>query len=403
MAGATTLALVDSILKEIYEPPLRDQLQSDVFTLKRIEKTSDGVTHDVGGKYVTFPTRVRRNHGIGARRENEPLPVAKSQKYVSARVGLKYLYGALSITGPTMELAKTNPQAFASAMQLETDGLRENLTKDTNRQVYGTESGILATIPAGTGAAGVTHTVANNQYLEEGMVVDIRTSAGVLVAANLMIEEVQDDLDVVFDGSFDSTNGDIITRAGSYGKEKVGLSQIVSETGTLFNIDPTTYPTWKAVVNDNGAVNRALSEGLMIKTVDDVRRKGGRTTAIFTSVGVRRSYFNLLSQQRQFVNTKKFEGGFEGLAFTTDWGEVPVLSDWDCQPNRMYFVNEKELKLYEANQWSFMNYDGSSWQRVKTAEGNFDAYEAMMYKYCELGTHRRNSHALLSDLIEAEA
>lgn len=404
MAGATTLALVDSILKEIYEPPLRDQLQSEVVTLTRIEKTSEGVTHEVGGKYVTFPTRVRRNHGIGARRENEPLPEAKSQKYVSARVLLKYLYGALSITGPTMELAKTNPQAFASAMELETEGLRETLKKDLNRQMYGTSDGILATIPTGTGGAGLTHTVENAQYLEEGMVVDIRSADGsTVVASNIMIEEVQDDDDVVFDTAFDSTDDDIITRAGSYGKEKTGFQEIVSDTGTLFNINPTDYPTWKSVVNDNAGVNRALSEGLMIKTVDDVYKKGGKTTVIFTTLGVRRAYFNLLSQQRQFVNTKKFEGGFEGLAFTTDRGEIPVIADVDCQPSRMYFLNEKEIKLYEANQWGFMNYDGSNWQRVKTAEGNFDAYEAMMYKYCEVGTHRRNSHALLSDITEAEA
>jgi len=404
MAGATTLALVDSILKEIYEPPLRDQLQSEVLTLTRIEKTSEGVSHEVGGKYVTFPTRIRRNHGIGARRENEPLPEAKSQKYVSARVGLKYLYGALSITGPTMELAKTNPQAFSSAMELETEGLRETLRKDLNRQMYGTESGIMATIPTGTASAGTTHRVTNAQYLEDGMIVDVRSSDGsTVVVSKAMITEVQDDNDVVFDTSFDSTDGDIITRAGSYGKEKVGFQQIVSTTGTLFNIDPTLYPTWKSVVNSNGAVNRALSEGLMIKTVDDVYKKGGKTTVGFTTLGVRRSYFNLLSQQRQFVNTKKFEGGFEGLAFTTDRGEIPIIADVDCQPNRIYFMNEKELKLYEANQWGFMNYDGSNWQRVKTAEGNFDAYEAMMYKYCELGTHRRNSHALLSDITEAEA
>jgi hypothetical protein len=67
----------------------------------------------------------------------------------------------------------------------------------------------------------------------------------------------------------------------------------------------------------------------------------------------------------------------------------------------MYFMNEKELKLYEANDWSFMDRDGSKWQRIITAEGDFDAYKTIMYKYCELGTHRRNSHGLLDDIAEA--
>src|SRR5678810_1251314 len=98
MAGAsTTMTVVDGILKEVYEDRLRDQLQSDQITLKRIQNTTEGITNEVGGKYVTFPIRTRRNHGIGARNENEALPNPKSQKYAAARVRLAYLYGAVSL------------------------------------------------------------------------------------------------------------------------------------------------------------------------------------------------------------------------------------------------------------------------------------------------------------------
>ena len=106
--ATTTMATVDEILKEVYEKGINDQLQSDVIALKRIEKTSEGVTHEVGGKYVRFPIRVARNHGIGARIENEALPVPRTQTYADARVQLKYLYGALELTGQTFELASAN-------------------------------------------------------------------------------------------------------------------------------------------------------------------------------------------------------------------------------------------------------------------------------------------------------
>lgn len=403
MAASTTLATVDSLLKEIYEPPLKDQLQSEVITLKRIEKSSEGVTNDVGGKYVTFPIRTRRNHGIGARRENEPLPNARSQRYASARVALKYLYGSCSLTGQTMELAESNPQAFVSALDAEVNGLKETLRKDTNRQVYGTSNGILATIPTGSAGAGTSHTVGSVQYLELGMIVDVLDSTG----ATLRVEEAEitaintTTLAVTFDKSFDSTDADIITRWRSYGKEKTGFEEIVSDTGTLYNISPTDEPVWKSTVNSNSGVNRALSEGMMIKMVDDIRTQGGNTTVIFTSLGVRRSYFNLLVQQRRYHETKEFEGGFKGLAFATDAGEIPLVSDFDCQPNRMYFLNEKEIKLYQEGDWSFMNRDGSNWQRVITAEGDFDAYKATMFKYCEMGTHRRNTHGIIKDITEA--
>ena len=100
-----TLTTVNAILKEVYEPKIQDQLQHDAVALKRIEKSSDGVVSEVGGKYVTFPLHTRRNSGIGARNELEALPTAGQQGYASARVSLRYLYGLVRLSGQTMELA----------------------------------------------------------------------------------------------------------------------------------------------------------------------------------------------------------------------------------------------------------------------------------------------------------
>lgn len=403
MAATTTMAVVDSILKEIYEDKIRDQLQSEMIALKRIEKTSEGITNEVGGKYVTFPIRVKRNHGIGARNENEALPPPRSQQYAAARIRLKYLYGTASLTGQTFELAETNPQAFASALSQEMDGLKQTLKKDTNRQMYGTSLGIMSTVTTGAGPQ-TTHTfLAGTQYLEVGMITDVLSSTGAVIKVEeTEILAINTTTGVVtFDKSFTTVTGDILTRFRSYGKEKTGFSQIIAATGSLYDIDPATQPVWASTVNSNASINRALSEGLMIKMVDDIRTQGGDVTVIFASLGVRRSYFNLLVQQRRYSNTQEFAGGFKGLAFTTDNGDIPLISDFDCQPNRQYYVNEKEIKLYEQGDWSFMNRDGSNWQRVITAEGTFDAYQATMYKYCEVGTHRRNSHGLLSDITEA--
>jgi len=400
------MTTVDSILKEVYEGQLRDQLQSDTVTLKRIESSSEGVTHEVGGKYVTFPIRTKRNQGVGARIENEALPIARSQSYATARVSLKYLYGALEMTGQTFELADKNFQAFASALDEEIKGLRQTLSKDMNRQTYGTNAGKLATATA----AGTTTTFvvadAGAQYLEEGMFVDIFTSADAVRVADATITSITSaggNTTVTFTpaAGVASASGDYITRDNNRTKEITGLSQIVSDTGVVYNIDPAVTTVWKSYVDQNGGTNRPLSEGLMIKLVDEIRKRGGGTpTVLFSNLGVRRSYFNLLVQQRRYSNTTEFEGGFKGLAFTTDNGDIPLVADYDCLPNRIFAVNEKELKLYNAGDWSFMNRDGSNWQRIITSAGNFDAYGCTLYKYCELGTHRRNAHGLLSDITE---
>lgn len=404
--ATVTLAAVDNLLKEVYEPGMQDLLQSDAKARKRIERTSEGVTHEVGGKYVTFGVRTKRNHGIGARLENEALPIPQVQAYERTRIPLKYRYGALQLTGQTMELADKNFQAFASALDSEMKGLREGISKDENRQLFGTSAGKLATATAIGSTTTFVVADAFAQYLEEGMFVDLYTSADASRVADVTITSITStggNTTVTFTPASGTATavGDYMTRDNSRNKELTGLAEIVAATGILHNLDPATVTRWKSSIDSNGGTNRPLSEGLMIKMVDTIKTQGGGSpTVIFCSLGVRRSYFNLLVQQRRTTNTQQFTGGFSGLAFTTDDGDIPVVSDVDCQPNRMIFVNEQELKLYEAGDWSFMNRDGSNWNRVSNAAGNFDAYAAMLYKYDELGTHRRNSHGMISDITE---
>ena len=403
--ATTTMATVDNILKEVYEGDVQDQLQSEIKTLKRIERSSEGITHTVGGKYVRFGVRVKRNHGIGARNENEALPIARSQSYEDAEVGLKYLYGSLELTGQAFELADKDYQAFASVLDQEVNGLKEGLRKDSNRQVYGDGTGLLATATA-VGST-TTFVTTNVQYLEEGMFVDVIDSDGSTVNHSAVeITLIEDEGDGTFTVTLGTAGtataaGDTMYRDNSKDKEVTGFKKIIATTGELYEIDPATVGVWKSTVHDNGGTPRALSEGLMIALVDAIKKRGGGIpTVIFTSPGVRRSYFNLLVQQRRTTNTQEFTGGFKGLAFTTDDGDIPVINDDDAPEGEMQFVNEKEIKLYEAGDWSFMNRDGSNWSRVVTSAGKFDAYEATLYKYAEIGTHRRNAHGKLADITE---
>lgn len=392
-----TLTTVSALLKEVYEKDVQDQLNSDVVGFKRIERTSEGVTNEVGGRYVTFPLRVGRNHGIGARNENEALPTPGQQKTTAARVGLKYLYGGINLAGQTIELANDNYQAFASALDEEITGLKRDLSKDVNRQFYGDGTGTMAIVASDV--ANVV-TVDNVQYLEVGMMIDVLSNVGAVRVSNRMITAINTTTKAVTydgaDGSASIVATDILVRTGNYNREMTGLGAIIKDTGTLYNVDPTVTPQWKSVVNANGGTPRALTEALMIKVVDDVRVNGGSTTVGFCNLGVRRAYFNLLKTDRRYVNTKEFEGGFTGLAFTTDKGEVPIVVDVDAPYNKLYFANEKSIKLYRESDWGWMDRDGNKFQRVI----GFDAYEARMYQYCEMGTHRRNSHGVLADITE---
>lgn len=393
---AATLESVDAILKEIYGPRIVDQLQNETVAIKRIEKSSDGVIETVGGKYVDFPIKVGRNHGQGYRLENELLPAAKKQRYAEAHVGLKYGYGSVRLTGQVMTLAEKNHQAFASAMDREMDGIKNDLAKDTNRIAYGDGTGLMASITSAT-LASATQTVDDARVLEVGMQVDILTrSTGATVVLNTEIIAVDSETnEVTFSDAFDGAATAGIYRQGSYDREPNGLGNIISDTAELHGLDPAVQPVWKAIIRDNGGVNRAVSEGLMIETADKVRQNGGKTSLILGSLGVRRAYFNLLTQQRRYTDTKKFEGGFNGLAF--NYGtEIPMVEDPDAPGNRMHFLDESEIKVYQSKDWHWAEDDGNI---LKWVTG-YDAWEAIMRKYWEIGCQRRNTQALLVDITE---
>jgi hypothetical protein len=268
--------------------------------------------------------------------------------------------------------------------------------------VYGDGTGAVGVLV--TGAAANTQVVLNAQYLQLGEQIDIldgttlANATPTVKASNRQITAINVATNsFTFDGATQAVvNGDIVVRTGNGNREWTGLAKIVNNTGTLYNVDSSVEGTWKAEVDSNSGTLRAVSEGLMILMADRIYTNGGKTTAIYANLGVRRAYFNLLSQQRMYTGTKDFGGGFTGLSFTTDNGDIPFFTDVDAPPNTMYFLNEDEFTLFREEDWSFADMDGSMWQRVI----GFDAYEAFLYQYSELGCHRRNSQGVIKDLSE---
>lgn len=400
-----TTAVATALLKEVYENGLRYQINDEVTALKRVVRSSDNIQREPSARYVTFPIHVSRNSGIGARREMETLPVPGNQGTEAARVGLRYLYGGIQLSGQAMELVVKNQRAFVDQTDLETDRLKIDLAKDLNRQVYGNGSGQIATTSTAGGNTVATLT-SGAQWMQPGMVIDVYTAANLAAdstpaATGVTVTNVINNGDgtgsITVTPSVTWVNGHVIVRSGNANREWTGLNAIIQNSGTLYNINSSTVPVWRAEVDDNAGVARPISENLITRMVDRVRMNGAKVSLLLTTLGVRRSYANLLMQQRQFVNQKQYEGGFAGLGFTTDNGEIPLVTDVDCTPRTMYGISEKNIRLYQEQDWSWMDRDGSMWDRIPGK----DAYEARMFQYSELGTDRRNAHFRINDIQEA--
>jgi hypothetical protein len=429
VASQTTLTVVNALTKEIYQGKIREQLQDEIIGLKRITRSSAGVSSEVGGKYVTFPIRVSRNAGIGYREEDEILQDPGTQGYARVNIGLKYGYGRVKLTGQAMELAETNYQSFASTLDREMSGLKSDIAKDSARIFYGDGSGTWTTASgAKTGQVvpvvnvapffgqlgGVFDIIAGNgptatkehpKYVEPNTTdpallnapLNVYPSAAALIATKVVLTGVDVAAKTLtFSGTLGTVaTGNLIVRSGNYLREPYGLSALVG-TQDLFNVNATTFPVWKSVLNANAGTPRPLSEGLMIKMTDDVRVMGGTTSLILTSLGVRRAYFNLLTQQRRYTNTKEFGGGMTGLAFNNG-REIPVVEDVDAPAGKMWFLQESDFTVYRDKDWSWLDTDGGIWKWVQ----NKDAFEAVNKQYWQIGIERRNSQGLLSDISEA--
>lgn len=399
-----TLATVNGVLKEVYEGDINDQLQSEKVLVKRVESSSDGVFENAGGKYTTFPVRTKRNHGISYRDENVALAAAGRQGYAAATETLKYGYGRVRLTGQLMELANTNQKAFASAMEQEMGGLKEDLARDCNRIAWGHyqantvgATGIMARCTA-LGSATTTINAPTTSLIEVGMVIDITDNAGTPIPSGTGRTVVSADYfaaSFTVDVAVTTAVGNNIVRTGNFNKEPYGLLGIVDTTGTYHGINSATAGNeyWRSYVD---STTTTLTESSMITTCDGIRRRGGkRPSAIFTSLGVRRAYFNLCTTLRRYNEPKEFSGGLIGLAF--NYGkEIPVVEDIDAPNSTALYLTESEIKIYRTKPWYWADTDGSVLKYVH----DYDAWEGLMKQYWQIVTHQRNAHAKQTNITE---
>ena len=412
MADGVSLAIGTAILKDIYSDGVNEQINNETPALSNIKSTAKNITN-VGGAGVAFVAHFGRNHGIGARNELEQLPAAGQQVYARGTTGLKSLYGAIQCTGQVMYQAKTNPQSFVDYVGEEMTRLKSDLAKDQNRQVYGDGTGTLAKVTAADTTTTVVE-VDDLTYLSIGMRIDILDEStlgnAVPTAQNtnyVIITGIDEtNLEITVDTSVAAVAIDDVlvrssrTSAGgtnSWNKEWTGFKAIISDTGTLYNIDPTVHPDWAATVLTPASISGTLTELDLDNVVQNVRRKGSKPTRIITTPGVYRAYWNALEGLRQFVNKPDMNGGVSGgLSFTTPYGDIPMMTDFDAPQGVAWFPNDKELALNTNVGWEWIDEQGATWQKIP----GYDGFIAEMRNYSELTTYRRNAHGKLEGIAE---
>ena len=402
MAGQSILTFASEAIKLVYGD-LHEQLRDQNPALQLIEASAAHITRN--GREVIFDTHIGRNQGIGARGVREVLPTAGAQKYKQAHLYLTNLYGSIEVDGQLFEQAAEDYQAFINVVDNEIRGLKKDLAVDLNRQVYGDGTGKIATVVS---VSGQVITIDSTHWIQEGMTLDaINLPAGTKAngAGHLEVVSInEDDVKITVTGTIGSgvTVGDILVRASngtnSYNKEWTGLAAIVSDTTELHDIDPADYPIWKSTVETLGTEGTpgTLTELALINLVQKVDKKGGDVDVMLASPGVFNAYWDLLQGLRQFTGGATLQGGQRAFTFDAVGKQIKFVSDYAAPKGTLYALSSKEIVVNRKKDWAWMDRDGSMWSRV----ADTDAYEARIFQYSQLGTYRRNAHAVLSNIAE---
>lgn len=401
---AQNLTNANAALKEDYQPSIREQLNNDIEALNYFEKNST----DVEGRRAVLSLHTGRNSGVGARPEGGTLPTAGQQGYQEERVLLKYNYGRIQITGPVMKAMRSDQGSFVRALESEINGVVQDLKRDVNRQIFNNANGTIAQAASVSGQVVTMTSMTNTQkrQLFIGSKVDLGTVTNPTLRGTALVVTAVTDTTVTLTGTINASvdTSDYFTRSGAgstvsgatYGL--TGLQKIVNSGDTLFNVDGSTVAVWNSKVSANGGTNRAATDNLFETVIDDVWLDSGEAPDMFfTSVGVRRNYASQLKSQRRYDDSGDLAGGFKALTVQAGNTELAIHVDRDAPNNKAFLITSSCITQHQSSDWEFMDEDGAVLSRVSGE----DAYEAVLLKYHELTTDRRNVHARVDDLSES--
>ena len=416
-----TLSTVDAILKDDYKEYL-DNLNEANFILSQVETRKDTVQ----GRIARHAVHLGRSSGVGARAEGGTLPTAANQSYATVPVPVRYVYGRIQLSGPTIKQAVTDRGAFIDALDAEMEGIKKDAMKDVNRQLWGTSNGVIA--QCGTTSAATTVVLASTTgstalrqlFFDGGMVVDIGTvAAPTTVASARTITSVDEtNKTIAISGAAVTTSSlHFVFRSGAGGAssntgqpgdgqvELTGLQTMVDDTAVLHTIDPSSQPKWKSYVNSNSGTNRSITETLITGSIMKTLTNSGKKPSLLVSAeGVNLAISNLLLSLKRNMEQTNLKGGYAGIQFYSpsvsgkgDEAPTALYADFDCPNNRLYGINPDVLVYHQVGDgFQFMDLDGA----VMNRKPDVDAYEATLYAYGELACKQRNAHFVIKDITE---
>jgi hypothetical protein len=408
MSNGAVVSAISDVLKYRYLGPIRSQLNNEVLITQILNLDSKNI--DLTGLSAYVPLQYGRNSGVGARPEMGTLPTAGSQAYKHVNFDLAYLYGRAQFSGQAIQKTKDDAGAFVRVITSEMEGLRKDLTLDVARQFYGDGTAAIATV-SGAGAASATQTLSSSEALDKGfidlnMVVDIGTVANpTSVSSGRTVIDVDPIAGTItLDQSVTTTTGSQFFRTGNAGAsasyEVTGLqAMITTANSALGGIDGTAAGNkwWNNQFDNTGG---AIALSNLMLDWNKVHARGLRSdnAVVLTTPGLARRLFATsdFTSNVRFVNTQTLKGGFESISFTAGSGTLNMVTDRLAPYGKVFFIDKSALQVYSPGDWDYLSRDGLTIRWVQ----NVDAFQAILFRYVNLGINERRTSLVMSGLTD---
>lgn len=363
------------------------------------------------GKKWIFGVKTSVGGGAANAGANKSLPAADEGQYDQGEATLVRTYTRMALDGLAIEVTRQQQGSYRPALA---ETMEDRLTAhdlEVNRQLFCGGDGKLALVQTGANSTtqtlekdyGVTNGGAGVRHVYVGDQIEFYSSDGTTKRAGgpvTVTAKDESNNQVTISGAVNTTTGDFATRATSDTDNKTageanGLLVSVKSSGT-FQAIPATGP-WKATVESNSGVLRALTDALILKVLTTVRAKSRKVPNLaVTRPGVVLKYSeSFLPLRRIMGQDVQLKGGYKPVsAIQHAGGVIPVLEDLDCPESRLFLLNTDAFRMADLVGTEWFDGDGAQFTRVTDK----DSIEGYLRKYWQLITIGRQMNAVIEDI-----
>jgi hypothetical protein len=413
-----TVTNIDALLKEVYQGPVSDQLNSETRLLNLFKRQQ---VRPWEGRVIIEPIRTGRNEGVLATAEDGALPVAGRQTPNKWQIPIRFLHGRISITAQAIKHSRSNRGAFVRALEFELSGLVNDLADDRNRILAGYGSGILCLVNGdpGTGTTittdapgGVTGATNGTRFIQPNMEIAFIVPGGTTLRAGgtRIVASVTDSADFEITAAADAAvlDDDEVCRATSASGntsaadiEPDGVLAIADDgtyVGTYHGIDRSATPLLQSTVLANvgafstDAVYRALHQADQVGNANIGCFLCGSDTLL--------EYIKLTEGDRRYMGSDLRAPDAGVRAAGLDWNKavpfagIPFKYDKDFAFGTLVGLDLRYLTRYVEVDGEWVDEDGA----VLFRDANKDNFEARYRVWENFHTSKPNAHLRLDGI-----